>query len=161
MSSFFDKPFDTSTVEAHNGFDPLPEGEYPFIILKAEEKPCKNDGVQLVIEMKVADGKCKGRTLFHRINLKNQNPKAAQVGAGQLSALAQACGIKVLRAAHELSNKMVRVRLRVEPDSRTAGALQNKVTSVAPMNGAAAPRVEAPAPTSVSIAVGEAPPWGN
>jgi hypothetical protein len=154
--SFFNKPFDTSTVEASNGFDPLPEGEYACLITKAEEKPCKNDGIQLVVEFKIIDGKHKNSNLFYRINLKNASERAAQIGAGQLSALAQACGVKVLRAAHELSNKTVRVKVKVEADSRTAGAFQNKVTSVASMTGQAA---QAAAVASAPVST-EAPPWG-
>jgi hypothetical protein len=143
--SFFNQPFDTSKVEASNGFDPLPEGEYACLITKAEEKPCKNDGIQLVVEFKVIDGKLKNRTLFHRINLKNANERAAQIGAGQLSAL-----------AHELSNKTVRVKVKVEADSRTAGAFQNKVTSIASMTGQAA---QAAAVASAPVPA-DAPPWG-
>ena len=123
------------------------------MIVKAEEKPTKTGGVQLVVEFKVIEGKFKNRTIFNRINLQNANKQAELIGAGQLSALSQACNIKVLRSAHELANKTVRVAVKVKADSRTAGAFQNEVSRVAAMGGSIAPVPAAPVLST------DAPPW--
>lgn len=154
---FFDKGFDASKVEPDNGFEPLPEGSYPCMIMKAEEKPTKTDGLQLVLEMKVAEGKYAKRTLFHRINLENKNPQAVTIGQGQLSALCRAVGVVTPRGAHEFCNKIVRVGVKVVADSRPGGGLQNKVVKVEPMGGAAPAAASQPVPAAP---VGAAP-WAN
>ena len=157
MGFFESKPFDASKVEPSNGFDPLPDGSYPCIITKAEEKPTKTPGgLQLVVEFKVTDGKYKGRTLFHRLNLENANPKAVSIGLGQLSALCRACGIVTPRGAHEFANKVVRVTVKVVPDTRPQGGLQNSVTKVEPM-GSAAPA----APVAPAADASAAAPWST
>ena len=154
MSFFAKSGFDPDKVEADNGFDPLPAGTYVCVVETAEEKPCKNDGLQLVAKLKVIGEKYKGRIVFHRINLQNQNAQAVAIGHGQLSALCKACGIKP-KAAHELCNRTIKVTVSVIPDNRTAGAFQNKVVKVEP-SGPAAPSA---AVASAPLPAGSAP-WG-
>ena len=153
---FFEKGFDATKVEPDNGFEPLPEGSYAMLVAKAEEKPTKSgDGLQLVLELKVTGDKYKGRVVFHRINLENKNPKAVSIGLGQLSALCKACGFANPKGAFEFANKVIRVSLKVVPDTRPGGGLQNKVVKVEAM-GAAAPAL-APAPAAVGA--GTEAPW--
>lgn len=158
MVSFFSKGFDASKVEPDNGFEPLPEGAYVFTIVKAEEKQTKPDetgkqGLQLVLEMKVVEGKYKGRVVFHRITLENKNAKAVTIGEGQLSALCRAVGVATPKGAFEFCNKLLRVHLG-HVDNGTYG-LQNKVKKVEPMGGVVA--APAPAPVMAGAPAGAAP----
>jgi len=154
--NFFNKGFDANKVEPENGFEPLPDGAYPCMIVKCEEKPTKTPGgVQLVVEFRVADGKYAKRTVFHRINLENANAQAVQIGQGQLSALCRATGIMTPKAAHEFCNKVVRVTVKVVPDTRPGGGLQNKVVKVESMGGGTI----APAPVPAPQAATGAAPW--
>lgn len=158
MQSFFQGGFDASKVEPDNGFEPLPEGSYVCVIQKAEEKETKTvGGLQLVLELHVKEGKYAKRVIFHRINLKNNNPKAVTIGQGQLSALCRSAGIMTPKGAHEFCNKMVRVYLTVEDGGNSYG-MQNKVKKVEPMVAAAPSVAAAPEPVGAG-AVGAAP-WG-
>ena len=96
MSYFDEKPFDASTVDPAGEFKPLPEGVYEFLITNASEAKTKDgQGLMGVFELQVTRGDHKGRKLTKRVNLRNANPQAVQIGQGELSAICRA--IKNLR----------------------------------------------------------------
>jgi hypothetical protein len=159
--SFFKRnSFDSDQVQPDNGFDPLPDGTYPCMVETVEEKETKpgaggKPGLQLVVKFKVVGDKFAGRVIFHRINLENANAQAVTIGRGQLSALCKACGIRTPKGPHEFCNKTLRVGVKVVPDNRTPGALQNKVMKVEPMT-TAAPAASVPQGEPVTAG---ASPW--
>lgn len=156
MSFFSENKFDAAKIEPNNGYDPLPEGQYPCLVIKCEEKSAQKDpeNKYLNVELRVVGDKYKNRTLFHHINLKNKNEKAQQIGQGQLSAFCRATGVMQPKGAHEFANKTIRVSVKVVKSTRPGGGLENSVVKVEPMGGAQ-PITPATEPaTSVSNA-----PW--
>lgn len=74
-------------------YDPIPEGEYTLRALEAEEKTtAKGDGQYIKVKFEVTRGEHEGRLLWQNFNTVNPNEKAEQIGRGQLSAWATACG---------------------------------------------------------------------
>lgn len=127
MSMLESLNFDASQVEPSTGFDPLPEGSYLVMVTKAEEKPTKSgSGVQLVLELRVLEGKYAKRTLFHRINLTNPNAECVKIGRAELSAVCRALGVMTPKAAFEFCNRQCKVSVKVAQRSDGKG-LTNEV----------------------------------
>lgn len=79
-------------------FTPIPEGDYIVCLRKAEDKETKAgtgryiSGEFTVEAMGSGEVKYAGRKLWHIFNVENPSEKAQNIGRGQLSALAAACG---------------------------------------------------------------------
>jgi len=91
--------FDVTEIAPDTGaggggnYDPIPEGEYTLRALEAEEKTtAKGDGEYIKVKFEVVKGEHEGRLLWQNFNTVNPNPKAQQIGRGQLKAWATACG---------------------------------------------------------------------
>lgn len=155
--SFFASGFDASKIEPATAMAPLPDGDYRVIIHAATEKPTKKaGGIGLNLQYKVIDeGKYKGRTLFHWINLRNENQTAAEIGARELSALCRAIGIMKPTSPSQFTNKTIKVSVKVEKDRD--GNLTNRIAGILlPVAAATA----APADPSLPPVADEAAPWG-
>lgn len=82
--------FDASQV-APNSFEIVPAGWYNVIITDAEMAPTKKEGGQMLkMTLEVQDGPHKGRKLFDRLNLVNENPKAVEIAFRTLSSICHA-----------------------------------------------------------------------
>jgi len=137
MSQLENMNFNAAEVEPSTGFEPLPEGTYPVMISDAKEKPTKSGtGVQLMLELRVLEGKYAKRTLFHRINLQNASAKCVEIGRAELSAMCRAVGILTPKAAHEFANRTAQVAVVVAQRSDGKG-LTNEIKSWKPMGAVA------------------------
>ncbi len=124
--------FDAATVEPSAGFEPLPEGSYLVMVIKAEEKTTKSGtGVQLVVEMRVLEGPRAGRNIYSRINIQNASPKCTEIGRGELSALCRATGILTPKNAFEFCNKTLVIDVKVAQRSDGKG-MTNEVSRFKP-----------------------------
>lgn len=86
--------FDANTVDPNQAYDPVPAGWYNVQVTDSEMKPTSNGaGAYLQLEMTVLDGEFKGRKLFDRLNLQNQNPVAVEIAYKTLSAICHATGV--------------------------------------------------------------------
>ena len=84
---------DLNTVDPINGGSrkAIPAGNYKSKVLSAELKDTKSGtGKFAEVNFVVEDGDEAGAELVARYNVVNQNPKAQQIGLGQLSALSRA-----------------------------------------------------------------------
>ncbi len=126
---FFDKPFDSSTVDPQTAYKPIPDGEYLVLIKSAaEEKTRDRTGSMLHLICKVlGDGPAKGREVHWRINLENKNPQAVEIGIKQLSAVCRATGIKQLMRPGELVNKSMTIKVTVAKRQDKPDELTNEV----------------------------------
>lgn len=128
MNTLESMGFDASKVEPSTGFDPLPEGTYLVMVNKAEEKPTKSGtGVQLVVELRVLEGKYAKRTLYHRINLQNPSQKCVEIGRAELSAFCRATGIITPKNAFDFANRTCQVSVKVAQRSDGKG-LTNEIS---------------------------------
>lgn len=81
--------FDLSSAEDLNAV--VPKGNYHAVVVKAELKDTKSGtGQYLNVEFKILNNGQNGRSVFQMFNIKNENPKAVQIGLGQLKELGKA-----------------------------------------------------------------------
>lgn len=59
-------------TDVQSGFELMPEGDYEVAVFDLEEKTSSNGNPMIVAKLKVADGKFKGRQLFHNIVIMKQ-----------------------------------------------------------------------------------------
>lgn len=111
--------FDASQVPEQQEFSALPEGQYVVIATASEMKPTKNgQGQFLQFTFEVLDGPQKGRKLWARLNLVNQNQTAVDIAQRELGAICRAVGIIKPNDSAELHNKPMLVTVAVEKDDR-------------------------------------------
>lgn len=98
--------------------DPLPPDWYNVALEKSEEKPTK-DGLGSYLEcvFGVLDGQFKGRKLWFRFNLRNNNPQTVEIAYKQMSALCHAVGVLAPQDSSELHNRPLKVRVKIVPAS--------------------------------------------
>lgn len=121
---------DLSNVQAQGDYSPLPAGDYPFVVEDAEMKDTKaGNGQYIKVKLKVTGDNYANRVIFHNFNVKNQNPKATEIGLGQLKRLMQVAGKKTesINSLNELIGLSAVMRLKVEADNGYGES--NKVTS--------------------------------
>lgn len=135
--------FDSRKVEPIGGFTPLPIGEYVVIITASERKPTKNGlGEYLQLTYDVVDPvNFKGRKLFDRLNIINQNETAQDIAQRALSAICRSTGIEAPKTSEELHNIPFKVKVGINP-AKGEYAESNKIQSYAPMVGKLNTKVE-------------------
>ena len=79
--------FDANTVQPQESFDVLPAGFYPVMITESEMKGTSTGGQMLVLTLEVIEGQFKGRKVWERLNLVNNNEQAVQIAQRSLSAI--------------------------------------------------------------------------
>ena len=89
--------FDLDQYKPVNGNEPIPTGWYKMIV-KNMEHGATNDGrgEKLTTYFEVIEGNYTGRIVVDNFNLRNQNPKAEEIGRGQMRSLRDACGVTQL-----------------------------------------------------------------
>lgn len=79
--------FNLDAVE-EPGFDLLPDGEYPIVIVSAESKPHKDGhGKRVNLKLKVTEGPYQGRVLFDGLSVVHRSEKAQQIALQKVKAL--------------------------------------------------------------------------
>lgn len=102
--------FNAADVEPQDAFEVLPQGKYSMVIVASEDKETRNGlGAYLELRLQVVEGKYKGRTLFDRLNLKNNNPVAVEIANKTLSAICRACNVMTPNDSSELHDICITV----------------------------------------------------
>lgn len=110
--------FNAQDVSPEPQFSPLPNGEYPVVIVESEMKPTKSgDGEYLQLVLEVFDGPYKGRRLWERLNLVNNNTTAVEIAQRALSQICHAVKHLNLQDTVELHNKPLVAKVVVRPAS--------------------------------------------
>lgn len=150
--------FDASQVPEKQEFSALPEGQYVVIATASEMKPTKNgNGQYLQFSFEVLDGPQKGRKLWARMNLVNQNQTAVDIAQRELGALCRAVGVIKPNDSAELHNKPLLATVGVEVDDRKRES--NVIKKYEPIGGTVGMQQ---AQAQFQNAAGSAPaPWGN
>jgi len=108
--------FDATTVQPIDDFSPVPAGEYIVAITDSEMKATKSgNGEYLQIEMQVLDGQYKGRKIWDRLNLVNQNEIATRIAKSTLSSICHATGKLQVQNSEELHDIPMVVKIAVRP----------------------------------------------
>lgn len=155
--------FDANQWEPSGDFSPIPAGEYPVVIVKSEMQDTKDKtGKFLLLEMQVVDGEFKGRLLWARLNLKNNNQQAVEIAKRQLADICRAVGKLTPRDSAELHNIPLLVRVSVKP-AQGEYAAQNEVKLYRGFGAPPAPPTpqlsQAPMPPQAPAPQGRPAPW--
>lgn len=138
MSDIYDEigeELDPTNYDTSDTSDPLPPGEYPVIIEKAEIRNTKaGTGKYVWVQLRVIEGQHENRVAFHNMNIKNPNPTAEQIGRKDLAILAAAIGI-TLKDTSQLIDKAVVAKLKVKDNDNAV--VTYKPYGVAPKQPAA------------------------
>ena len=157
--------FNAEAVKPQDSFDPIPAGMYQAMIEDSEVVPTKSgSGQMLKLTWKVIDGEFKGRLVFDRLNIQNQNPKAEEIGQRQLSTLCHAVGVLQLKTSEQLHGIPCTIKVIVRKDESGQYADQNEVKDYRSIDGVAqVQRTTVPvAPesgTQPAKSAKAAPPW--
>lgn len=150
--------FDTGAVAPRAAPDPLPNGDYLFLIEKSIVKSNKNgDGKVVSLTLKAQDEPHVGRVVFDNMNVQHPKELVQQIAREQLAGLLAALNMTGERDMSKVAGKFVVARLGTQPaqgqyDARnvvkgykpaTAGA----VASAAPAAAKSAPGFMSKGPT--------------
>jgi hypothetical protein len=110
--------FDASQVAPDTGAqDALPAGWYDVVMEASEMKPTKdNTGAYLECKLNViAPQNFQGKKIYTRLNLRNSNATAQEIGYKQLSAICHAVGVLQVADSAQLHNIPFKVKLKLRP----------------------------------------------
>lgn len=128
--------FDASTVAPDTGAqDALPAGWYDVMMEASEMKPTKDTtGAYLECKFNVlAPAHSAGKKIFARLNLRNANPTAQEIGYKQLSAICHATRVLQVADSAQLHNIPLKLKLKVrKPDGDYEAS--NEVTAYKNIN---------------------------
>jgi hypothetical protein len=144
----------------------MPAGEYLAMIVDTEMKQTKSgSGEYLNVALEIVDGEHKGRRLWDRLNLRNQNETAVKIAQASLSAICHAVNVMRPRDSAELHGKPMLVRVALEERDDKPGSWRNEVRGYQAANGAArpqpavTPQASRPAAARASAPAASTPPW--
>lgn len=153
--------FTRETLPEASSYDPLPEGEYLLRCESCELKDTKSGGGQyLNLKCKVEGPTQVGRVIFHKLNIRNNNPKAEEIGLRQLNELMGAVGLSTLTDTAQLEGALFRgkVVIRAQEGYEPSNEVKRvKPASDLPAAPVAAPRA-APAPARPAAPPRPTPP---
>lgn len=153
------QPFNPGAVQAdERSYEPMPAGTYTFEVVESTIKPTKaGTGEYIELTLRVAEGQYENRRIWERINFKNDNAKAQDIGQRQLKALCDACGVQgELEDTQQLHGILFNGKVVIEQDKSGQYGPRNTIRAFSPYGGAPAPA--APAPRAAAPAAG-ARPW--
>jgi len=96
----------------------VPAGKYNVSAFEAEVKETRSGGEMIKIRFKVLDGEHAGKFIFHSFNIKNDNPKAVEIGMGQLKSFMSCAGFTnfALKSVTDLCGKKATAVVKIKND---------------------------------------------
>ena len=160
--AFLNETFNANDLPEDQGgnFEPLPAGEYSVAVSEATLNDTKSGtGQYIKLRLDVTGPTHQGRVLFANLNIRNQNPKAEEIGRQQLGSVMRATGLGYLQDTDQLVGGQMSVKVTVKNDPTYGPG--NEVKGFKAISGSPAP---APAPQSAPAqqqapAGGATPPW--
>ena len=107
------------TNDAAASFAPLPVGKYNVNCLSAEVKETKaKTGEYISVTFEVMEGPFRNKKLFTTFNIKNPNPKAVEIGRGQLKSFMENAGLTdfALNGVGDLEGLKTGVKTKIRKD---------------------------------------------
>ena len=162
MGNLNDLNIDLDHLEkAEFNFDPLPEGEYKFIVTECERKTSQKGTEYINAKLEVASGEYVNRSVYVGFNLWHANEKVKNVSTYEFGSLYKACGLAKISDTAQLIDKVVMAKAKLRKEKRDGvltGNLVNQIFDYQPVKKAA-PKVEKPkaAPAAEEEADGDEP----
>lgn len=156
--AFLNETFDIDTLPQNNGsFEPLPAGWYTANITGAELRTTKSgSGQYIAVRYDITGPTHQGRIVFGNLNIRNQNPKAEEIGRQQLGDLMRAIGLARVQDTDELIGASLQIKLDVRQQEGYEPS--NDVKAYKSVSGSA-PTAPAAAPAAATTKA--APPWAK
>lgn len=108
--------FNAAEVQPQESFEPIPVGDYTAMITDSEMKPTKNNlGEYLQLVFEILEGEYRGRKIFARLNLVNQNQTAVDIAQRELSAICHAVGVMQPQDSTDLHDKPMTIGVKIRP----------------------------------------------
>lgn len=137
---------------------PVPEGDYTAVIKSAELKTTKaGNGQYINVRFDITGEKHAGRVVFGKMNIRNANPKAEEIGRQQLGELARAIGLKTVTDTDQLIGGQCQIKVVIR-QSEGYGA-QNEIKRFKAIEGATLPKPVVQQTTTISSS--NSPPWAQ
>ena len=153
--------FEVSALPQGNtgSFDPLPPGWYSATMSAAEIKSTKTGtGQYIALRYDITGPTHQGRVVFGNLNIRNQSPKAEEIGRQQLGDICRAIGLARVGDTDQLIGNSLMIKLDIEKSEQYGD--KNQVRGFKPIAGGAPPRAAvAAAPAAASAKA--APPWAK
>lgn len=149
LTHVFGGAFDANTVNPESEFTPIPAGDYLAMIVDSGMKPTKDrTGQYLELTHEIIDGPLKGRKVWARLNLVNNNQTAVDIAKRSFSQICHATGHLHVTDSQQLHNKPVLIRVTF---TKADGVKQkndgNEIKEWKSASGASTPAQGAPAPS--------------
>jgi hypothetical protein len=109
---------DLTQVEEKKSNLGVPAGTYSVTAFEAEVKDTKSGGEMIKVRFKVLDGEHTGKFIFHLFNIKNDNPKAVEIGMSQLKSFMTCAGFTnyALKSVTDLCGKRATAVVKIKND---------------------------------------------
>ena len=153
--------FDVSSLPQGNtgDFSPLPPGWYSATMAAAEIKATKTGtGQYIAIRYDIIGPTHQGRVVFGNLNIRNQSPKAEEIGRQQLGDICRAIGVAKVSDTDQLIGNSLMIKLDIEKSDQYGD--KNQVKGFKPIEGGAPPRAAMAAAPAAAPAKA-APPWAK
>jgi hypothetical protein len=117
MTSFY---FDTREYTPEpSSFDPLPEGTYNGMIVKALEKVSQTSGnAYASLEIEIIDGQYKGRKVYDNLFLHSTNATAQNIARAKLNGIATSLDLAVINGEQDFLFKPLAVSVNIDKDGK-------------------------------------------
>ena len=145
--------------QGKTNFDPIPPGWYVATIAAADLKATKNGtGQYIAVRYDVTGPSHQGRVVFGNLNIRNQSPKAEEIGRQQLGELCRAIGLAKVGDTDQLIGHALSIKVDIEKSEQYGD--KNQVKGFKPVAGGAPPRVAMAAAPAAAPAKAT-PPWAK
>jgi len=108
--------FDVEFLPKGKGaFDPIPAGWYTATMSGAEVKATKTGtGQYIAVKYTITGPSHQGRVIFGNLNIKNQSPKAEEIGRQQLREILEATGLSKVEDTDQLIGHNLQIKIDIE-----------------------------------------------
>ena len=153
--ALLNQTFSINSLPEGSGYGTIPAGWYGVTISKAEVKPIKaGNGEYINMMFSITGPTHQGRTVWGRINIRNPNPKAEEIGLQQLGELLRATGISQLSDTNQLIGKELSIKVIIKEDDHGE---RNEVKGFKALQGGTIPSIKPP-PSAVTLGNAITPP---
>jgi len=155
--------FEVSSLPQGNtgNFDPLPPGWYSATMSAAEIKNTKTGtGQYIALRYDITGPTHQGRVVFGNLNIRNQSPKAEEIGRQQLGDICRAIGLARVGDTDQLIGNSLMIKLDIEKSEQYGD--KNQVKGFKPIAGGAPSVPVRSSVQNVAAAPAKAaPPWAK
>jgi len=145
--------------KSDRSFDPLPAGWYNATIGGAEIRKTKSGtGEYIALRYDVTGPTHQGRVVFGNLNIKNENPKAEEIGYQQMGELMRSIGLGRVDDTDQFIGGQLQIKIDIRKSEQYGDS--NEVKGFKSLAGGTMPMTAASsAPKSASTTAKATPPW--